>query len=290
LSARPLQCCDDLLQVYQDLSADLSQRWVFRGTHCPDLQTSLERAAGEFGLPPEKLRTVELGLVRQFARHFHHYSQQIPEADNYLEWFSIMRHYGAPTRLLDFTYSFYVALFFALENAEGFRPGAPDYQANLWAINANALEQNLQRALPGGDDTLRQAWEDDRSLAKYRTFNTLFMGEQPLLAAAVVSPFRRNERLTLQQGTFLCPGDIERPFMENLKAVLPGDAAGAYRQMALRLTPTDRADVLARLNQMNMNHATLFPGLEGMARSLRTRLASEDTLLFAPEADRLLEP
>src|SRR5438093_2893211 len=35
-----------------------------------------------------------------------------------LEWLALMQHYGAPTRLLDFTYSFWIALFFAFEEAE----------------------------------------------------------------------------------------------------------------------------------------------------------------------------
>src|SRR5205807_1913944 len=122
--------------------------------------------------------------------------------------------------------------------------------------------RNLRLALPANARKLRKVWNEDQSLAKYTTFNALFMGQRPLLAAAVVSPFRRNERLTIQQGTFLCPGDIERPFVENLRAVLPAADEAAYRPLTLQLARTDRADVLERLNQMNMNHATLFPGLE----------------------------
>jgi hypothetical protein len=280
----------DLREVFDDLAAEPARRWVFRGARCASLQTSLEQAALEFGVPPEKLRRAELGLVRQFARHYHHYALQIPEPDNYLEWFSIMRHYGAPTRLLDVSYSSYVALFFALESPAGLDETRDCYRARLWAIDAEALEKSLRRALPARARKLRQAWEADHSLAKYRTFNALFMGEHPLLAAAVVSPFRRNERLTQQQGTFLCPGDIERPFMDNLRAVLPAGDPGVFREYALELRPPERADILARLNVMNMNHATLFPGLEGLARSLRTRLGADETLLYAPEAERMLEP
>ena len=41
-----------------------------------------------------------------------------------------MQHHGAPTRLIDFTWSPYVAAFFALERATG--------DAAVWAVNPGA--------------------------------------------------------------------------------------------------------------------------------------------------------
>jgi len=38
-----------------------------------------------------------------------------------------MQHHGAPTRLLDFTYSFYIAAYFALEESEK--------DCAIWALN-----------------------------------------------------------------------------------------------------------------------------------------------------------
>jgi hypothetical protein len=79
------------------------------------LKTTLERACESYDIPLEKARVIEDILLRNFMRKYHHYSQHIPDRGNTLEWLSVMQHYGAPTRLLDFTYSVYVAAYFALE-------------------------------------------------------------------------------------------------------------------------------------------------------------------------------
>ena len=49
---------------------------------------------------------------------FHMDPRQLPPAtpDDKLSSLAIMQHYGAPTRLIDFTFSPHVALFFALRN------------------------------------------------------------------------------------------------------------------------------------------------------------------------------
>ena len=70
---------------------------------------------------------IEARFCRQFRRAFHHYADNIPRPDDAMEWLSLMQHHGAPTRLLDFTWSPYVAAFFALYRATA--------DAAVWAFN-----------------------------------------------------------------------------------------------------------------------------------------------------------
>ena len=51
----------------------------------------------------------------------------VPEWEDDFQWLALMQHHGAPTRLLDFTWSPYVAAFLALERAVD--------DAAVWAIH-----------------------------------------------------------------------------------------------------------------------------------------------------------
>jgi hypothetical protein len=81
--------------------------YLFRG-HADaawKLESSVERAANRWEHPLGALRQTESMMIREFQRQAHHYMRDLPEADQYVDWLAIMQHYGAPTRLLDFTRS-----------------------------------------------------------------------------------------------------------------------------------------------------------------------------------------
>ena len=103
----------------QDLDrfAEDHKRWLFRGQRNPEweLETSLERASRRCVV--EQIQ-YERTVVPEFRRHAYSFLSHVPNETNTLEWLALMQHYGAPTRPLDFTYSFWIALFFAFEEAE----------------------------------------------------------------------------------------------------------------------------------------------------------------------------
>jgi hypothetical protein len=83
-----------------------------------------------------------------------------------------------------------------------------------------------------------------------------------------VNPKRLNERVTVQQGVFLNVGDPSRSFVENLRALqLPKE-----RLWKIRIENKCRRDVLLPLHRMGVNRAALFPGLDGFAGSLHTKM------------------
>lgn len=259
----------------------VAREWLFRGQKQPspgdkfDLITSLERAAGSFNLTDRyRLSEIEAKLQREFKRRLHHYTIHTPEEDDPLEVSALMQHYGAPTRLLDWTYSFYIATFFAVEEYS-------DTGYEVWALNRNWF--SAETIAPDRVCELRRQAQE-LALAEHKDIAT---GQQQAIidylvtnrvcAVQSVNPFRLNERLTIQRGVFLFPGDIDHSFEQNLAAdgYASKSADNLYR---FRIDKQARAEILQRLHVMNIDNATLFPGLDGFARSLATRLASMDRL------------
>lgn len=235
--------------------------WAFRGQDTLRFPaTSLERHCRGLGLAGTAIVDLEVKLIRDFARHYHHYNRATPPPKGYtLEWLSILRHYGTPTRLLDLTYSFFIAAFFALETA--------DDAAVIWALNVSGISREakalIAKALPKGEELLR-AYDSKRDDGPFRA---LFMAESPIRFVHSANPLRLNERLTIQQGVFLAPGDVTVSFEDNFLAV--PCHADHIKQIVIDVGC--RREVLRKLYSLGINSATLYPGLEGFARSLRTK-------------------
>src|SRR6185312_10543709 len=113
--------------------------WAFRGERDErwPLYSSLSRYLQNFGVAPEAWAEQEARILRIFKRKAHQYLEKPPAVDDDFQWLALMQHHGAPTRLLDFTWSPYVAAFFALVQTTK--------QAAVWAVNPKRLANATER-------------------------------------------------------------------------------------------------------------------------------------------------
>jgi hypothetical protein len=245
------------------------QEWVYRGQSSPAhrIRTTLERACVDFGARGLTIARVERAVLIDFKRSAHLYSTStLPDDTDTLGWLALMRHYGAPSRLLDFSYSLFIATYFAAA-AERARPV-------IWAVNKTWLAEHMRKrvlALPPGSDGkdgrqlllgwyMREGWAVDRLLVERGTLPAL---------VTPVGPMKTNDRLHVQQGLFLASTDVTVPFHDVLDR-LPGSRRNVLK---IRVIGADaRFDILSRLHRTGLSFAALFPGLQGFAETFRPKV------------------
>jgi hypothetical protein len=256
-------------------------------------RTGLEKAFVTFNIYDFADREEwEIDLLREFKRKGHHYIANSPKKADIIEWLALMRHYGAPTRLLDFTYTFFVACYFAINQMD-----CESEIAEIWAIDTQWLwplsEQRIKHIL-GAEYEITKT-KAQRLSEKQHGYSDSVMDNEIIhfLMKATktcvynVTPFRLNERLINQLGTFLLQGDITKCFLYNLKETLQShqcgdtqgtsdiiDATDHIMRVVLQFSDLDAKKLALReLDQMRINQAVLFPDLQGFAESLERRLA-----------------
>lgn len=236
---------------------EFDEAWLFRGQPSPmPLATTLERACERFEVPASAIPAVERQMIREFRRRYTGRHRPLILSDT-LYCMALMQHHGAPTRLLDFTYSFYVAAYFALEKS-GDDPV-------MWCVNGRWC-RDISARVAGHEHILaRENVRDEGS------FRALFMADPPYRLVLPENPFPLHRRLIIQQGVFACPGDVTAPFLDNLR-LAEGSSSEVLLKLRLAFDSAARRRALAELAQMNIDRASLFPGLDGFAQSLELRI------------------
>lgn len=273
-----------------ELEAKLDRRrqeWVYRGHSSPNhtLQSTLERVCGDFKVKGRTVAVAEEAAIIDFKRSCHLYSPPyVPADEDTLAWMGLMRHYGAPSRLLDFTYSLFIAAYFAAE-AERSKPV-------VWAVNKTWLSKHAESlilSIPAGPDGIdgkklfdglaqRRGWAVDRLLLK---------AECPHPTVVPIGPLKMNDRLQVQHGLFLAVTHLTKPFYDTLKE-LPNSKGNV---LEIRIIGAEaRIEVLNKLHRTGLSRAALFPGLQGFAESLRAKILTTQRLERLRRAGARLGP
>lgn len=242
-------------------------RWVFRGQKDINwkLEPTFQRRTRKLEEAPTRIGSIvetEKYVIEQFRRRAHQYNPYLGHLSS-LEWLALMQHHGAPTRLLDWTRSAWVGAFFAAADAD------PQEDSAIWVIDARWLKEKAVTLIRDRRPELKDISEDT-DLGAPDSFDRMFFASSHELDSVIapVEPFTMDERLTAQQGFFLCSTTLSWPFEMTLKHMLEAQPEEQLVIQRLVIKPEARLGLLRQLHGMNINYGTLFPGLDGFARSL----------------------
>jgi hypothetical protein len=225
------------------------------------LRSSLERELEKTPFWNTRRAEAERIIINEFKRRAHHYTREVPGWNEDIDWLALMRHHGAPTRLLDWTRSPYVALFFAAQGAI-----LGDGKPAIWILN---IDQCVKRACRTVEEHLGKVLAIEPPIETHNLFSICQRHSFEIVFP--VEPIRVNERFAIQQGVLLYPGNISKSFDENLEAGVGMDDMIKYE------IPRDLIFVIMyQLHMATVSSATLLPGLDGFSASMRE-------LLWLPE-------
>jgi FRG domain-containing protein len=195
-------------------------------------------------------------LERQLMRAFRKYAAQdaVPH-DTAWDWLALGQHHGLPTRLLDWTYSPYVALHFATQNRDCY-----DCDGVVWCIDYVRAHEQLPETLREGlrqeganlftTELLDEAAPELADLEQYGRDFVLFV-EPPSFDARIVNQYALFSVVARAEARL--DDWIERHEEIAERIVVPAELKWEVRD---------------KLDQANITERVLFPGLDGISRWL----------------------
>ncbi len=183
------------------------------------------------------------------------------------ELYELMQHYRMPTRLLDWSSSSLVALFFAVDQTNVDETPCvwlmnPCHLTNLTVTNCNSLNSNkyMNIWVTLTDPVFKLKQEDDlnKFVNKY-----LEIGDDLPIYPFSIMPKYIDNRIIAQKSIFTIHGSKMTPLN---KMKWKEEELQFYK---LRIEPSKAPKIKSDLHSMGIDRSTLFPDLEGLANTIK---------------------
>lgn len=234
-------------------------KYAFRGLAdiSYELETSLSRL---------KNRPVE--MEKHLIRNFRKYSPiNAVSEDKLWHWLALAQHHGLPTRLLDWTFSPYVALHFATEQVEKY-----DRDGAIWCVDYYGTRQGLPPLL-----------KEEMDKHGFKGFSIEILND-------LFDEMSKFEELGRDEGDFLLffePPSFDTRIINQftLFSVMPdpmlkiNDWLKANPDVFFRIIiPKElKWEIRDKLDQANITERTIYPGLDGLSKWLKRWYSKKDS-------------
>ena len=192
----------------------------------------------------------EQNLCLRFRQYAQTRYEKCPQQEDFCSWLFLAQHYGLPTRLLDWSESALVALFFATS-------GDSTLDASLFVLHPREMNR-----VTNGDPTLVPVTSSPASDLFRGAFNDRIIETKTV---AVLS-HELDNRMLVQQGAFTLHGSPK-----DLREV--ADNGSLLR--SLTVPAESKPKIIEELASLGIRRRTLFPDLANLADDLKNLVFSE---------------
>ena len=252
-----IQTWRDFIERVRELSLDGmgGGAWIYRGQPASrwSLVPSLARVLIAAGLNAKDGIRLEKQLDREFTAEAHLRLSDpcLEDGGSRGDRFMLMQHYGASTRVLDWTTSPYVGAYFAAN-------ALPGEDGALWAFNSHRLMHTLHDLgrLPSMDPEGK--------------IDRLILNEDGPLLVMTLGPKAKSRRLSSQQGLFTACSRVLADHQNAIGEILL-EGLGKPRcfdYCAKFEVPNESKLVFMKnLRLANVTAKSLFPEIDGLGKS-----------------------
>ncbi|MBI9015488.1 MAG: FRG domain-containing protein [Clostridiales bacterium] len=240
--------------------------YAFRGQSNSSwkIQNSLQRKLIEMGINNQKdALEFERKLAETFKvcskKHLKSLRKRIENRD-LLSWWELMQHYGAPTRLLDWTASPYIACYFAV--SESFEEDAAVYIFDaahlLWIQSLRANEE--------------KNYENKRC---YEQIEKSIKGKDYYECVLTITDPHPTDRMIAQKSEFTLSTELlidHDVLIDEIVYKNVNNGKGHSLFSKIIINKNLKKKFMIELNKMDINAGNLFPGLDGVGKQINEKI------------------
>ena len=277
---------DEALAFLEELAQD--KKYIFRGHSnsefklVPSLQRiyNAEKRPSNFFKKPHdgSFNQITTLLIEKFKNSLAELGLHFDGSSN-LEWLEYARHCGVPTPVLDFTYSPYIALFFAFDSVYAeYKDDAPDpvpkcenhencecsviyavnvdELANIWTSFSHRYTETYTK------ETVKSNFLNQPDDFKFEDFQLKF----------IPYPSKHNIRIHRQQGCLLYDTITGSSLQKNLDSLLErhrGEYENSPAAFKIYIPQSYTASIFKKLNLMGITARHLYFSADAVAQDIK---------------------
>ena len=258
-------------------ASEVTRRWFPNENEAPLLPWFRGQEKAEWALVPKLYRPKPGDLQTEYEIR-EDFTTRAPALSDYIkptghrvitnwEWYFVMQHYGAPTRLLDWTDGALIALYFAVRANQGDFPAAV-WMIDPWWLNKTVIHKD--EVIPPADPGILP--EDRKTVAPWLPLRFKKKQRLPKLPVAIV-PSHTMRRISAQRSCFTIHGTEHDGFGQLT-------ARDKHARLVKITIPSWEVKQIRRsLDACGIDETTIFPDLEALGRSVTLSWKSEKSHL-----------